>query len=91
MEQFVLGLFTVLIIWGFYMLNRNNRVYRERIRLLHLIDDCVKDDISNNREWNWRHEVLDSISHETMLFHFWRRVDSFYPDKRFITKGSTDE
>jgi len=33
---------------------------------------------------HWRWQELDKISYATMLFNFWKPLDSFYPDKSFI-------
>jgi len=33
---------------------------------------------------SWRFQKLDETSYGEMLWKFWRRFDSFYPDKSFL-------
>ncbi len=54
----------ILILFCIYMLNRNKRVYQERVRVINL----------------GKFEALDRYTGEQMLHQFWKPVKSFYKD-----------
>lgn len=42
------------------------------------------DKIFSFKDYKWRNEIYDSVSYDKMMIQFWRRLDSFYPDKSFL-------
>lgn len=81
---FYAGLFTFLAFW----FRRNNAVYRYRSALGRIIrdmncqsiDDGTYDEVVAHQRW----ERVDSVTYNQMVFKFWRRLDSFYPDYDFV-------
>lgn len=86
--QIMIWALLALTVFGVISLVRNERVYTYRQNLLNQIYVASMRDIwdygDSPRDWNWRHEVYNSVSYNEMVFKFWRRLDSFYPDKSFI-------
>jgi len=90
------GLIVSLIIILFILLLtfRTIQVYEYRINLMMKISHLNGQDImvaettneimacSSKAHWRW--QELDKISYDTMLFNFWKPLDSFYPDKSFL-------
>ena len=55
------------------------------MKLLKQVSDKTELDIVKNDDgWICRYEYLNSVSYIKMVWMFWRRLDSFYPDKKFI-------
>lgn len=73
-----LGVFAVL------MLHRNERVYQYQKSLLEQIERLSDADIKSGRDWHWRLEAFKRVTYGQMLYQFWKRLDSFYPDKSFL-------
>lgn len=62
------------------MINRNIRVYTERIRVLSSIDRDAKAAIENGEEWESKYDLLHRYSYNQMLLHVWYPVKWFYKD-----------
>jgi hypothetical protein len=76
------------------MLARVIYVFSYRVRLLVLIDSAAQADIWSGRigsvdDLMWRLDYFNRIDYDTMVHRFWQPLDSFYPDKAFITPGAT--
>jgi hypothetical protein len=71
------------------LMDRNQKVHKYRRSLLRKISDAGDVDIENNRPWEWRHDIYDTITYDEMLYKFWRRLDSFYPDRSFLDPEAT--
>lgn len=69
-----------VIIFGGFLLGRNQRVYKYRMRVLKLIAEAAKQDIANGRDYKWRYQMLDSVEYNEMVCKFWKPLDSFYSD-----------
>lgn len=72
--------------WLFW---RNQKVFRYRQRLLDQTSAASKGDIDHLRPWAWRYEAFQSESYGQMALCFWRRLDSFYPDRNFLDPTAT--
>lgn len=68
--------YLIFIIFCIYMLIRNQMVKNYRLKLI--------DKIFSFKDYKWRNEIYDSVSYDKMMIQFWRRLDSFYPDKSFL-------
>lgn len=66
------------VLWAAILLVRNNMVFNYRKELISSLFEF--DD------WQWRRDVFMSVGYQEMVFKFWRRLDSFYPDKSFINE-----
>lgn len=75
----VLGLGLALII-----AIRNGVVYRYRNRLIQQVSEAAKADIGRGHYWFWRYDAYNEVSYDEMVWQFWRKCDSFYPDRRFL-------
>ena len=84
----VLGIVILAIIFatvglGAITLVRNEMVYCYRRTMLQDVSRAARADIAEGREWQWRYDVYDGVSYDTLVWKFWRRFDSFYPDQSF--------
>ena len=79
----ILAIIVATVVVGVIMLVRNEMVYRYRIALLKDMSRAAQSDIRAARPWKWRYDVYDSVSHDEMVWRFWRRFKSFYPDQSF--------
>lgn len=61
---------------------RNSVVFSYRTSLLGEISTAVGIDM-NNGMWDseWRYDMYDEVSYDEMMFKFWKRCDSFYPER----------
>lgn len=66
------------------MLIRNDMVAKYRHKLLDKVSEKSQEDIENGRDFNWRYDAFRAVEYEEMVNKFWKKLDSFYPDKRFI-------
>ena len=73
----------IVVILSGLCLIRNRGVYQYRMALLANVSRANLRDIDAGRPWRWRYDVFDSVSYNTMVWQFWRRFDSFYPDQSF--------
>jgi len=89
MIAYVVSMLTILFS-GIGFLIRNGRVYTFRMLLLKKVSDAADVDIKNGREWEWRYDVMDTVSYDTMLLNFWKplTIENFYSDTMFATPGS---
>jgi len=81
---FICGAF---LLFCFFMLWRNDRVYKYRLEILTRISKAADEDIREGRDWNWRYYEFHKIEYEQMFYKFWKPLDSFWKDKRFIESG----
>jgi hypothetical protein len=61
----------IILIFSLYMLSRNMRVYKERIRML---DRCNP----YSSEYEERHKEYKLFTYNEMLWKIWKSVKSFY-------------
>ena len=81
----------LLVVFVGGMLFRNNRTLAYRQRLIDQVSAACMDDLKRDplsTDWWWRWDVYNSVSYDEMAIKFWRRFDSFYPDKRFTQPGA---
>lgn len=78
-------LVVLALLADFYLLWRNDQVYRERMRVLDAISAWASIDIDQDREWQWRYDQYESISYWSMVLSV-RPVESFY-EGLACTKG----
>ena len=78
----IIGL--IMILGCFGALYRNSVVFKYRGEILRKMSIASKKDIKNGKEWDWRHDVWDTITYNQMMVKFWKPIDSFYTDKKFI-------
>jgi hypothetical protein len=89
MFAFLYPLFLLLILLGsifcLFMIWRNTRVYEYRTRLVHGAHDAYREEIRDDGRYDpWRYHAFERVTYNRMLFQFWRKMDSFYPDKSFL-------
>lgn len=72
------------------MLIRNNQVYRYRSTLIDQISEAAKSDNLLLRDWMWRYDYFATVSYDKMVTQFWKPLDSFFPDKAFITPSKKE-
>lgn len=80
-------LLVVSIVGSFFtvmMLLRNDQIAVYRMHMIDQVSLCAKRDMLLNRNWQWRYEIYEAVSYQKMMRQFWKRLDSFYPDKRFL-------
>lgn len=78
--EYVVILPLAVMIASMMLLFRNGRVYRYRVRLLHRVSAAARRDIGEGLEWEWRYDMLESVSYESMVLKFWRPLSSFYDE-----------
>jgi len=76
----IIGLGLWLIFFCIFMVHRNNKVFKERMRVLDSISDFAKEDIRNGRDFNWRYKELETISYNQMMWQFWIPVGKFFKE-----------
>lgn len=72
MVTFLLLYLVLITAITIYFLNRVDRVYNYRGKLI--------DWIYKQPDWAEKRRLLDDPSFGEMSFKFWKRVDSFYPE-----------
>ena len=71
-------------VFSLFMLLRNQRVFEERMRILEMIRETTERMINSGiGNWERLYKDFDSISHEKMLYQFWKPVKSFYDEDKF--------
>lgn len=72
----LLLIFLFGILFCFYMLLRNNLIYRYRIKQIDIIGSKIEERIykhaTNHQEIREAYKLVEKPSHEEMLFKFWR-------------------
>ena len=68
---------------GVFGIVRNEMVFRYRGTLLDDISRGARADIGAGHPWGWRYEAYDTVDYNAMVWQFWRRFDSFYPNQSF--------
>lgn len=75
--------------WIFFLMRRNDKIHKFRVRLLDQVSLCSKVDIKYGRPFTWRYDCLNQATYNAMVWKFWRKFDSFYPDKSFLDPNAT--
>ena len=68
---------------------RHEQVFKERIRILDIINDLDHEEIHNHdfATWRKRSAEFNKITYNQMFLQFWKPVKSFYKDKPYLVKG----
>jgi len=76
------------VIFGFVLLRRTDKVYHFLRQLLEQTSEAAKIDIRAGRNWEWRYEMLNSVSYDSMLYRFWipLKPECFYKDLSFLKR-----
>lgn len=95
MLEITLTIITIIaglgVLWGLLMLSRGRAVFNYRVKILERISAESKIDIEANRDYQWRYDVFKSVSFGSMVYKFWKPLDSFYADKSFIKQGDKSD
>ncbi len=78
MDSILFGIILTAQIAALLYLFRNNRVAKERHRIIDLIYALSLEDIKKGKDFNWRYEEFKTIGYTDMLLAFWKPVSSFY-------------
>jgi len=65
---------------------RNDWLFTYRMKLIDMVSTAAQTDIAHRVDWRWRYAAFEAVSSGRMLFQFWRRFDSFYPDCSFTER-----
>ena len=84
-----LALIALIFLFAQLVDSRNSRVHKYRKQLVDQIRVAAEDDAMSGRNADWRWDVFESVSYDTMIVQFWRPLRTFYPNKAFITPGIT--
>jgi len=74
----------LFIAWNITCLQRVKEVGIFLNDILKKVDKKCKADVSAGREWRWRYDELDKLSFNEMCNKFWRPLESFIKDDKFI-------
>lgn len=80
MFQFLL---MILFMCSLVLAQRNSEVHLYRMELLKKIELIVLDEEVGS-SWEWRIAEFKKVNYDEMVYKFWKPLDSFYPDKKFI-------
>jgi hypothetical protein len=64
-------------------------VFNYRQKVLKVLSACCSHDIDLGRDWRWRWDLYEQVSFSKMVYCFWRRISSFYPDKAMVDPDAT--
>ena len=78
------GMMLICIGVAFTMVIRSTALVKYRSNLLIRVSKLAGKDTVKGINGLWRYDVLTDVNYDEMLFKFWRKFDSFYPDKSFI-------
>lgn len=77
----LLGVSLVTQLLCAFILVRNSLVFLYLRQLLQEISIVAEKAIEQGKPWQIYYTWFDSASYLEMLLKFWRRLDSFYPDR----------
>jgi hypothetical protein len=81
----ILVVCVVIILAGAGLSYRNLCVYNYKRDILDVVSVLAQADIQLGLSWEWRYEMFNSSpSYTSMLFQFWRPLDSFYKDSPML-------
>lgn len=75
----LLALLLVAIVFMVILFIRNNLVYSYRRKVIDIAYDLSIKDIREGKFSSRWWEILEYVSYDDMLLHFWRPLDSFFP------------
>ncbi len=76
----IFGLSLLLMVLTVVLWIRNEQVYRYRIDLIERVYDDRMAAIYGRPNQGLTWEMIRSVSYDSMVWQFWRPLDSFYPD-----------
>jgi len=76
----VIGLCVWVILFSFFMVFRNQKVFKERMRILDTISQYAHKDIENHKDYDWRYKEFETISYNRMFYRFWIPVKDFFKE-----------
>jgi len=86
-ELLSLAILAIGILFASISLARNDRVYKEKMRVLDLVHNLSLEDIRSGRDYQWRYDDFERVSYDMMILMWWRPVKSFYRGKKCIEKS----
>ena len=75
-----LNLSLLTIIFMLFMAVRNNKVYKERLRVLNIISKLAEKNVNMGKDFAWRYDEFESIPYNKMFYEFWKPVSSYFAD-----------
>ena len=80
-----IGALLVPIVLSVIILHRNSVVFDYRQEILKRVYKAASADIKEGKfDWQWRYDAYSEVSYNEMVSKFWKKLDSFYPDKSFM-------
>lgn len=72
----------------FRLLYRNSRVFAYRLDLIDRVHARVQQDLREdpNCSWKWRFEMCRVVPYYSMVWQFWKTMDSFYDEEELFGK-----
>lgn len=77
--------------FGFFMLYRYNQVYKYRMKKLSLVFKLARHLRQTGNEWDFVLRTYDSVSYRTMLWQWWRPLNSFYKGTILSEEGECND
>lgn len=72
------------VVFGVIVLIRNDRVLIYRQHLIGQIGEAISADLRDGQlDYEWRWEAFHVVTYHSMVYRFWKPLDSFYPDLDF--------
>jgi len=70
----------IVILLSVIVIIRNNQVYKYRMKILDLVFAQAMRDVREGRDPIWRYDAMRDVSYESMLYQFWKPLDSFWDE-----------
>ena len=81
-DKIIVTLGILFLLYCAIGLIRNTFVLRYRMNLIDRISTLNMREPEKDGGWRWK--AYDRVNYKDMLLKFWKPLDSFYPDKRFL-------
>lgn len=78
-NMIVLVLALIATVFLIVLLIQNERVFNYRKKVISIAYDLSMKDISEGKFSSRWWEILNYVSYNDMLLHFWKPLDSFFP------------
>ena len=81
---FILIVPILLMVFTLIIMIRNGKVFDWRMEKLNEVSSLAKQDIDQGFSWIWRYDELSSAPYASMVWKFWKPMESFYDNLDFL-------
>lgn len=85
-NEFITCFFVLFNSFLIYFLYRNHKVYKLRMFIISEVSKLAKEDIINNKDFEWRYDEFERVSYNDMMYNIFKgfKAKNYWKDLSFL-------